>query len=231
MPSSAFRPSSLSTPSVAGSWIGQHPSLTCFVGERIEQGQRIVVVSVPQGIGPCSNTSGLATCSAREGDVGRSRPINSERYSLPAGSHSTGRRSLRRSASLCWHRWRSSGCVNCSAVLAVKTSLRLTLVGCSPISPAHDEREHGQSDGRASPGARRGARIGDPGVRLLIPVPARCRRRGNQPPAWTRAPAGGDRAPHRDRRASLGDRTAETSPVAYNSRCTITQRTLSASWS
>lgn len=37
------------------------PSLTCFVGERIEQGQRIVVVSVPQGIGPCSNTSGLAT--------------------------------------------------------------------------------------------------------------------------------------------------------------------------
>lgn len=37
------------------------PSLTCFVAERIEQGQRIVVVSVPQGVGPCSNTSGLAT--------------------------------------------------------------------------------------------------------------------------------------------------------------------------
>jgi ATP-dependent DNA helicase RecG len=37
------------------------PSLTCFVRERFEQGRRLVVVSVPQGIGPCSNAGGMAT--------------------------------------------------------------------------------------------------------------------------------------------------------------------------
>ena len=37
------------------------PSLTCFVVERIEHGRRLVVVSVPQGVGTCSNAAGLAT--------------------------------------------------------------------------------------------------------------------------------------------------------------------------
>lgn len=37
------------------------PSLTCFVAERIEHGRRLVVVSVPQGVGTCSNAAGLAT--------------------------------------------------------------------------------------------------------------------------------------------------------------------------
>ena len=37
------------------------PSMTCFVTERIEHGRRIVIVSVPTGVGTCSNASGLAT--------------------------------------------------------------------------------------------------------------------------------------------------------------------------
>ena len=37
------------------------PSLTCFVADRIEHGRRLVVVSVPQGVGTCSNAAGLAT--------------------------------------------------------------------------------------------------------------------------------------------------------------------------
>lgn len=37
------------------------PSMTCFVAERLERGRRIVVVSVPPGIGTCSNSAGLAT--------------------------------------------------------------------------------------------------------------------------------------------------------------------------
>ena len=39
----------------------RRPSLTCFVSERVEHGRRLVVVSVPQGIGPCSSTAGMAT--------------------------------------------------------------------------------------------------------------------------------------------------------------------------
>lgn len=37
------------------------PSLTCFVVERVEHGRRLVVVSVPQAVGTCSNAAGLAT--------------------------------------------------------------------------------------------------------------------------------------------------------------------------
>lgn len=37
------------------------PSLTCFVVERIDHGRRLVVVSVPPGVGTCSNAAGLAT--------------------------------------------------------------------------------------------------------------------------------------------------------------------------
>src|SRR4051795_13597590 len=37
------------------------PSLTCFVVERIDQGRRLVIVSVPPGVGTCSNADGLAT--------------------------------------------------------------------------------------------------------------------------------------------------------------------------
>lgn len=37
------------------------PSMTCFVSERIEHGRRVVVVSVPPGVGTCSNAGGLAT--------------------------------------------------------------------------------------------------------------------------------------------------------------------------
>jgi ATP-dependent DNA helicase RecG len=37
------------------------PSMTCFVTERIEHGRRIVIVSVPTGVGTCSNAGGLAT--------------------------------------------------------------------------------------------------------------------------------------------------------------------------
>ena len=37
------------------------PSMTCFVTERIEHGRRLVIVSVPTGVGTCSNASGLAT--------------------------------------------------------------------------------------------------------------------------------------------------------------------------
>jgi len=37
------------------------PSLTCFVVERVEHGRRLVVVSVPPGVGTCSNAAGLAT--------------------------------------------------------------------------------------------------------------------------------------------------------------------------
>ncbi len=37
------------------------PSLTCFVTERYDHGHRLVIVSVPQSIGTCSNSAGLAT--------------------------------------------------------------------------------------------------------------------------------------------------------------------------
>lgn len=37
------------------------PGLTCFVAERHEHGRRLVVVSVPPTVGPCSNAAGLAT--------------------------------------------------------------------------------------------------------------------------------------------------------------------------
>lgn len=37
------------------------PSLTCFVTERLEHGRRLVIVSVPPGVGTCSNAAGLAT--------------------------------------------------------------------------------------------------------------------------------------------------------------------------
>lgn len=37
------------------------PNLTCFVAERLEHGRRIVIVSVPPGVGTCSNGAGLAT--------------------------------------------------------------------------------------------------------------------------------------------------------------------------
>lgn len=37
------------------------PNLTCFVTERIEHGRRLIVVSVPPGVGTCSNAAGLAT--------------------------------------------------------------------------------------------------------------------------------------------------------------------------
>lgn len=37
------------------------PSLTCFAVDRIEHGRRLVVISVPPGVGTCSNAAGLAT--------------------------------------------------------------------------------------------------------------------------------------------------------------------------
>ncbi len=59
------------------------PSLTCFVVERMEHGRRLVVVSVPPGVGTCSNAAGLATRR-----LGREclpfTPISSESPSQPA---------------------------------------------------------------------------------------------------------------------------------------------------
>lgn len=37
------------------------PQLTCFVEEREEHGSRLLVISVPPGVGTCSNAAGLAT--------------------------------------------------------------------------------------------------------------------------------------------------------------------------